>query len=175
MKLLSGLRALAWQGAADSALARFLQDLGAEVVRCDSTLRVPELASADFLLENLGLARIEETGLSRAQIEAANARLIHVSISTFGSTGPRRHWLGSELVSSAAAGILRLVGDVDRAPVKEALDACGFHADMVAAVGALAALRERRQSGRGQHVPAETRGRSAQLRPRHGALHLGIA
>ena len=40
MKLLDGLRVLAWRSAADSALARFLQDLGAEVVRCDAPLRV---------------------------------------------------------------------------------------------------------------------------------------
>jgi crotonobetainyl-CoA:carnitine CoA-transferase CaiB-like acyl-CoA transferase len=47
---------------------------------------------------------------------------------------------------------LRLTGDPDRAPVKEALDACWFHADMVAAAGALAALHERVESGRGQSV-----------------------
>lgn len=151
MKLLDGTRALAWLDAADGALARFLRDLGVEVTRCEA-LRAEDLRDADFLLENLGLARIEETGLSRAQIEAANPKLIHVSVSTFGSSGPRRHWRGSELVASATGGILRLTGDTDRPPVKEALDACGFHADMVAAVGALAALSERRQSGLGQHV-----------------------
>ena len=156
MKLLAGIRALAWQDAADGALARLLQDLGAEVVRCDSALRATDLETADFLLENLGLARIEETGLARARIEDANPRLIHVSVSTFGSKGPRSHWRGSELVASATGGILRLVGDMDRAPVKEALDACIFHAEMVAAVGALAALAERRQSGLGQHVDIST-------------------
>jgi crotonobetainyl-CoA:carnitine CoA-transferase CaiB-like acyl-CoA transferase len=61
-------------------------------------------------------------------------------------------WRGSELVASAASGILRLVGDPDRAPVKEALDACGFHADMVAACGVLAAIHERQTTGKGQHV-----------------------
>ena len=152
MKLLEGVRVLAWRRTVDSALARFLADLGAEIVGCDAALREADLAAADFLLENLGLARIEETGLSRAQIEAANPRLIHVSVSTFGSTGPRRHWRGSELVASATGGILRLIGDLDRVPVKEALDACGFHADMVAAVGALTALHERRRTGLGQHV-----------------------
>lgn len=152
MKLLDGIRVLAWQDAADGALARLLSDLGAGISRCDATPDLAGLATADFLLEHLGLPRIGETGLSRAQIETANPRLIHVSLSTFGSTGPRRHWRGSELVASAAGGILRLVGDVDRAPVKEALDACQFHADMVAAVGALTALRERRESGLGQHV-----------------------
>jgi crotonobetainyl-CoA:carnitine CoA-transferase CaiB-like acyl-CoA transferase len=156
MKLLDGLRALAWRDAADGALARFLLELGATLVRCDAPLRAPDLDTADILLENLGLTRISEIGLSRAQIEAANPRLVHVSVTTFGSGGPRAHWRGSELVASATGGILRLVGDVDRAPVKEALDACGFHADMVAAVGALAALAERRQSGLGQHVDIST-------------------
>ena len=156
MKLLDGIRAFAWRDAADGALARFLRDLGADVVRRDAPLRPSDLAQVDVLIENLGLTRIDETGLSRGEIETTNPRLVHVSVSTFGSTGPRRHWRGSELVASATGGILRLVGDVDRAPVKEALDACGFHADMVAAVGVVTALRERRQSGLGQHVDIST-------------------
>jgi crotonobetainyl-CoA:carnitine CoA-transferase CaiB-like acyl-CoA transferase len=156
MNLLDGTRVLAFRDAHDTPLARFLRDLGADVQRCDSALRAEELAAADLLVENLGLARIEETGLSRAAIEGANPRLVHVSVSTFGSTGPRRDWRGSELVASAMGGILRLCGDIDRPPVKEALDACGFHADMVAAVGALAALAERRRSGLGQHVDVST-------------------
>ena len=94
MKFLDGIRVLAWQDAHESPLARFLRELGADVTRCDSSLRAPDLAAADLLLENLGLARIGDVGLSRAQIEAANPRLIHVSVSTFGSRGPRRHWRG---------------------------------------------------------------------------------
>ena len=156
MKLLDGIRAIAWRDAADTALVRFLRDLGVDVLRRDEPLRPSDLAQFDILVENLGLARIGETGLSREEIETLNPRLIHASVSTFGSTGPRRHWRGSELVASATGGILRLVGDVDRAPVKEALDACGFHADMVAAVAVLTALRERRESGLGQHVDIST-------------------
>ena len=152
MKVLDGLRVLAWRGAADSPLARFLQDLGAELDRCDITPEVTRLAAADLLIEQVGLARIEEMGLTRPDLEAANPRLIHVSVTTFGSSGARARWRGSELVASATSGILRLVGDTDRPPVKEALDACGFHADMVAACGALAALHERLETGKGQHI-----------------------
>ena len=153
MKVLEGTHVLAWRSAAEGALAHFLRDLGATVDRCDTKLDASCLAGADLLIEQLGLTRIEEeTGLSRKAIEAANPGLVHVSVTTFGSSGPRAGWRGSELVASATSGILRLVGDPDRPPVKEALDACGFHADMVAACGALAALYERRDSGRGQHV-----------------------
>jgi crotonobetainyl-CoA:carnitine CoA-transferase CaiB-like acyl-CoA transferase len=152
MSLLNGLPVLAWGAAADSALARFLEDLGAGIERCDGALDADRVARAAMLIENLGLPRIAETGLTRAAIESLNPRLIHVSVTTFGSAGPRAHWRGSELVASATGGILRLTGDPDGTPVKEALDACWFHADMVAACGALAALRECESSGRGQHV-----------------------
>ena len=80
MKVLDGLRVLAWRGAADSPLARFLHDLGAELDSCDTTPDVERVAAADLLIEQVGLARIEEMGLTRRDLEAANPRLIHVSV-----------------------------------------------------------------------------------------------
>jgi crotonobetainyl-CoA:carnitine CoA-transferase CaiB-like acyl-CoA transferase len=47
---------------------------------------------------------------------------------------------------------LRVTGEPGLPPVKEAGDACIFHADMVAASGALAAHYARGTHGRGQHV-----------------------
>ena len=69
MKVLERLRVLAWRRAADSALARFLQDLGATVERCDTPLDAARVGSADLLIEQLGLTRIAETGLSRHELE----------------------------------------------------------------------------------------------------------
>jgi crotonobetainyl-CoA:carnitine CoA-transferase CaiB-like acyl-CoA transferase len=152
VKLLEGLRVLAWRGTAEGAAARFLQDLGATIERCDTRLERRRLETADILIEDLGLARLKEIGLSRGEMEAANPHLIHASVTTFGSHGPRAAWRGSELVASATSGILRLVGDVDRPPVKEALDACGFHAEMVATCAILAALHQRQRSRKGEHV-----------------------
>ena len=105
-----------------------------------------------FLIDRLGCHALADAGLAEHEVETRYPRLIHVSVTTFGSIGPRARWRGSELVASATAGTLRSTGDPDRAPVKEALDACTFHADMAAAAGALAALHERGVSGRGQHV-----------------------
>ena len=156
MKVIEGLHVLAWRDAATGALARFLRDLGATVEACDTAPDAARIAAADLLIEHLGLARLEELGHSRNSLDAANPRLVHVSLTTFGSKGARASWRGSELVASATSGILRLVGDPDRAPVKEALDACGFHAEMVAACGALAAIHERLTTGRGQHVDVST-------------------
>ena len=107
MKVLEGLRVLAWRRAAEGALARLLEDLGATVERCDEALDAARLAAADVLIEQLGLPRIEETGLTRKTIEAANPRLVHVSVTTFGSHGPRARWHGS---ARAGLGSSRCLG-----------------------------------------------------------------
>ena len=71
-----------------------------------------------------------------AELAEANPGLIHVSVTPFGREGPYADFAGSELVCSALGGTLWSVGYEDRAPVKEALDACIFHAAATAATGA---------------------------------------
>ena len=147
---LVGHRVLALGGMAARPLARYFSSLGAEVVSGQAD--AASLAAASFLLDDQGLARLEDSGLTRAAIEQVNPRLVHVSVTTFGSAGPRARWQGGELIASAMGGTLRLTGEPDRPPVKEALDACTFHADMAAAAGAMAAHYSRGTTGLGQHV-----------------------
>ena len=150
MRPLEGHKVLAWGESAEGALARFFQSLGALIVR--GTPHLQGIPDASFLIEDLGLDRLETLGITRAALEHAHPGLVHVSATAFGSHGPRATWQAGELVVSALGGVLRLTGDPDRPPVKEALDACLFHADMVAAAGAMAAHYSRGRSGRGQHV-----------------------
>jgi crotonobetainyl-CoA:carnitine CoA-transferase CaiB-like acyl-CoA transferase len=121
MSMLAGHRVLALGGMQQRALGRFLQSLGAEVVAGEPVLAAAEGAS--FLIDDLGLPRLADAGLERGDIERAYPALIHVSVSPFGSTGPRSRWRGGEFVASAMGGVLRLTGEPDRPPVKEALDA----------------------------------------------------
>jgi crotonobetainyl-CoA:carnitine CoA-transferase CaiB-like acyl-CoA transferase len=150
--MLQGHKVLVLQSRLDGALARFLASLGATLVAASTADLARQIAQASFLIDDLGYARLQDLGWPRTRIEQSAPRVIHVSVTAFGSDGPRARWLGNELIASAMSGVLRLTGTPDRAPVKEALDACGFHADMVAAAGALAAHFERNVSGLGQHV-----------------------
>ena len=152
MSMLAGHKVVVLQSRLDGALARFLGSLGATLVRADTFDLAQQIADASFLIDDLGYARLQDLGWPRSRIEQSAPRVIHVSVTAFGSDTPRARWLGNELIASAMSGVLRLTGTPDRAPVKEALDACGFHADMVAAAGALAAHVERHVSGVGQHV-----------------------
>ena len=152
MKPLRDMRVLALDSAAEGALARLLTSFGADVRAVHHSAPESELPDAQFLIENMGLPALKKAGFSRERIEQINPRLIHVSVTTFGSEGPRAGWRGNELIASAMGGTLRVTGDPDRPPVKEALEACWFHADMVAAAGAMAAWVELANTGRGQHV-----------------------
>jgi crotonobetainyl-CoA:carnitine CoA-transferase CaiB-like acyl-CoA transferase len=154
MNPLSGRRVLALGGMAERPLGRFFESLGAQVqpIAVDAGDFDTALAAAEFLLDPWGREVLSDRGLSSARIEAVNPALVHVSVSAFGSGNARSRWQGAELVASAMGGALRLTGEPDRAPVKEALDACTFHAEMAAAAGAMAAHYARGAHGQGQHV-----------------------
>jgi crotonobetainyl-CoA:carnitine CoA-transferase CaiB-like acyl-CoA transferase len=150
MKPLQGLKVVALALEPGRALLRFLESLGASIV----ALPLTDAAWTDvaFVVDGAGLPTLATFGWTRARFETLNPRMVHVSVSPFGSFGPTASLHGSELVASALSGTLRLTGEPDRAPVKEALDACTFHADMVGIAGAMAAHFERTRSGQGQHV-----------------------
>ena len=158
MSILQHTKVISLDTGMHSALERFFISLGADVQRCSlhelsaASTSFEALAKVDFLIEHLGHTALGAAGLTRELIETRFPHLVHVSVTTFGDYGPRSQWHGSELIASAMSGTLRMCGDPDRAPVKEALDACEFHADMVATAGALTAWYERTQSGLGQHV-----------------------
>jgi crotonobetainyl-CoA:carnitine CoA-transferase CaiB-like acyl-CoA transferase len=136
MKPLAGHRVAVLGAMQERPLARFLASLGAE-------LGGP-VEGASFVIDDMGLDRLQLAGVPETAV--------HVSVTTFGSGGPRSHWRGGELIASATGGALRVTGEPSLPPVKEAGDACIFHADMVAASGAMAAHFARGAHGQGQHV-----------------------
>jgi crotonobetainyl-CoA:carnitine CoA-transferase CaiB-like acyl-CoA transferase len=109
------------------------------------------LATADVLVESEPDA-MTRRGLGRDALAAHNPALVHVTITGFGSTGPKAGWAASDLVALASGGPLAITGDSDRAPVRVSVPQAFHHAAADAAVGALVALHERTASGRGQHV-----------------------
>ena len=136
MTPLAGHRVVPLGGMADRPLARFLASMGAE-------LGGP-VEGASFVIDDLGLEALSDVAIPDTAV--------HVSVTTFGSNGPRSNWKGGEFIASAMGGALRVTGEPDLPPVKEAGDACTFHADMVAASGAMAAHYARGTHGKGQHV-----------------------
>lgn len=148
---------LAFQG------ARLLVGLGAEVLRVDDggplsaaaaahwhagKRRLPggdldELAvGADVVLESGPLRElrgIRPDGSSRWPAA------VHVVVTPFGLTGPRRHWLAGDLVLASAGGMSWLGGRADGPPKppprEQAVQLAGAHAAIAALLGVLSADR----------------------------------
>ncbi len=111
-----------------------------------------ELRSATILLDGLAPGRLARLGLGRGALAARNPALVHVSLTGFGSTGPRRDWLSSDLIASATAGAAHLIGEADDPPVRLAGAQADVSASIVAVAGALLALHHAERTGCGQHV-----------------------
>ena len=108
-------------------------------------------AAADLIVETERPGRLAELGIDYAHVSAGNPALVQVSITPFGRTGPRAHWLGSDLVAAAMGGMMALTGLADR-PLnvwgRQAYNYAGF----VAATSGVAAALSARSTGRGAHV-----------------------
>jgi len=110
------------------------------------------LEQADVLIESEVPGRLADLGLGSEILAARAPRLVHCSITPFGSTGPRAQWRAGDLVSVALGGNASMTGDADRAPVRCTLPTAFLHAGPEAATGIATALYAREEIGRGQHV-----------------------
>ena len=132
-------------------------DIDGERERFEELLR-----QSDFLIESYSRAERDRLALNYDQLAEVNPQLIVVTITPFGTGGPRSDWPATDLTVWAASGALILSGDADRAPVRISAPQSFLHAGGDAAGAALIALRERHQSGRGQHVDISAQTSSAQ-------------
>jgi len=109
-------------------------------------------ARADVLVENFPPGGMEKFGLSVAAMRAANPRLVTVSITGFGRTGPDASAPGFDLLAQAGAGLMAITGAADGEPTKSGVAVSDLLAGCYAAIGALGALVARERTGVGPHV-----------------------
>ncbi|WP_410620748.1 CaiB/BaiF CoA transferase family protein [Amycolatopsis sp. cmx-8-4] len=110
------------------------------------------VAGADVLVENFRPGTLEKWGIGYAALSAVNPRLIQVSITGFGQTGPYRDRAGYDLVAQALGGVMSLTGEPDGAPAKVGLPVADLNAGTWAIIGVLMALQARHTTGRGQYL-----------------------
>lgn len=90
--------------------------------------------------------------LDPAALRRCHPRLIVVTITPFGSLGPRSAWKGTDIEAMAAGGAMALAGEPDGVPVRVSEPQAYAWAGAQAAVGALIALFRREATGRGDLV-----------------------
>ena len=113
------------------------------------------VAGADIVVENFRPGVMRRLKLDYVSLQQLNPKLIYCSISGYGQTGPSAELPAYAPVIHAASGYD--MAHLSYQPGRERPDYCGiYHADVLTGVyafGAIsAALYQRRESGKGQHI-----------------------
>ncbi len=127
----------------------FTQPPGADLVR-------KLAADADVFLENYRVGTLAKYGLGYDDLHAINPRLVYASVTGFGQNGPYADRSGYDYVIQAMGGAMSATGHPDgdpgEGPLRVGIPLADILAGLNTAIGVLAALRHRDQSGQGQRI-----------------------
>ncbi len=110
------------------------------------------IKTADIIIETYSPDYLDNLELSYNALAEVNPRLIVASITGFGRDGPYKNYKTCDLVASALGGQMYVCGDRDTPPLKPFGNQTYHMACLYATFGILLALRQRHNSGRGQHI-----------------------
>jgi crotonobetainyl-CoA:carnitine CoA-transferase CaiB-like acyl-CoA transferase len=109
-------------------------------------------AKADVLVENFPVGTLKRRGLDWASLKGVNPRLVYLSCTGFGQTGPYAKRKGYDTVFQAMGGLMSLTGERGGGPVKPGLPVADLTSGLWVAIAILSALRGRDATGHGGHV-----------------------
>lgn len=104
---------------------------------------------ADIILDNYRHGVADDLAIGYDQVKALNAGIIYCSVSGFGRTGPRAKDGAMDLFMQAFSGTMSLTGEQGQPPVRTGTATADVTTALYTVIGALAALREREQTGQG--------------------------
>ena len=107
---------------------------------------------ADIVVDNMRPKARLALHLDYESLRARNPRIISVSVSTYGSSGPYAGRPGIDPVAQALSGLMGVTGFGDTPPLKAGAPVGDAVASLLAAFGAVTALWARMSTGVGQQV-----------------------
>ncbi|MHC8288225.1 CaiB/BaiF CoA transferase family protein [Pseudomonas sp. XS1P51] len=111
------------------------------------------LQDYDIVLEQFRPGVMERLGLGYEALKAINPKLIYVSITGYGQTGPYKDRAGHDINYLALAGLASYTGHAASGPLPlgmQVADVAG--GSLHGVIGLLAAVIARQQTGQGQHL-----------------------
>jgi crotonobetainyl-CoA:carnitine CoA-transferase CaiB-like acyl-CoA transferase len=110
------------------------------------------IAQADIVVENLRPGTMRGLELDYELLRAINPRLIYVAASGWGQDGPYAPLPGLDIMAQAMSGLMSITGEEGGGPVKIGVPMCDLVCALYGALGAVAALRVREETGKGQLI-----------------------
>ncbi|CRM08141.1 CaiB/BaiF CoA transferase family protein [Pseudomonas sp. 52 E 6] len=127
----------------------------------------------DIVLEQFRPGVMERLGLGYEALKAINPKLIYVSITGYGQTGPYKDRAGHDINYLALAGVASYTGRADSGPLPLGVQLADVGGGSLhAVVGLLAAVIARQQSGVGQYLDVSMTDCSFSLNAMAGAGYL---
>ena len=112
-------------------------------------LRALILERADVVIHNLKSGALDRYGLGATELVAAKPNLVCCNLGAFGAVGPLRDKPGYDPMMQAFSGLMSLLGEDGRPPVRVPASIVDMGAGMWSVIGILAALQERGRTGQG--------------------------
>lgn len=106
----------------------------------------------DAVVENFPTGTLKRYGLDWEALRAINPRLVMLSCTGFGQTGPYARRKGYDTVFQAMSGLMALTGERGGGPVKPGLPIADLTSGLWITIGLLAALRGRDATGQGAYI-----------------------
>ena len=107
---------------------------------------------ADIFVENFKVGNMKRFGLDYESLSKVNPGLIYASVTGFGQTGPRASEPGYDAALQGMTGVMSITGEPDGRPTKVGVAWIDILTGMTSTIGILAALHEKKLSGKGQHI-----------------------
>src|SRR4030081_1391066 len=107
------------------------------------------LKKADVTVENMAPGTIERLGLGYDEVKKLNPGIVYCQIKGFGEGSPYETKLAFDMIAQAMGGLISVIGEKGRQPVKPGLSFGDTGTGMTMAITCLAALRKRDKTGEG--------------------------
>lgn len=136
------------------AVNRAKRGIAVDLADADAGVALRRLAGhgCDVLIHNLKFGAMEKLGLSADALLTANPRLVYCNLGAFGAVGPLREHPGYDPLMQAFGGLMSMLAEDGRPPVRVAVSIIDLSTGMWSVIGILAALQRRSHTGRGGRV-----------------------
>jgi crotonobetainyl-CoA:carnitine CoA-transferase CaiB-like acyl-CoA transferase len=136
------------------AVNRGKQGITCDLANPDDAARLKRLIleRADVVIHNLKFGALDKYGLAPSALVAEKPSLVCCNLNAFGAVGPLRERPGYDPMMQAYSGLMSLLGEDGRPPVRVSASIIDMGTANWAVVGILAALRERDRTGKGGTV-----------------------
>ncbi len=142
---------------------------GAEAIR-------EMVRTADVLVENYKADSLAKYGLDYGSLQALNPRLVYLSITGYGQTGPMADKPGYDYVFQGMGGLMSYTGLPDgqpgAGPLRTGVAVVDISTGMYATSAVLAALLQRQTTGKGQYLDIALLDVAVALNANQGANYL---